>query len=133
MNGLEAGKGSVSTPPKSAGSATNAPAHYGSFSFPTSSPGFDNKEISRREANLAQREAEQHQQEHDDQASDAMSQDGVAPLPQGIPHEWSTTASSTSTATRNMTRRQKEIEKLRQGTLHRPTRGQTRRNPYFTF
>ena len=84
-------------------------------------------EFHRSERLLAQREAEQHQQEHDDQASDAMSQDGAAPLPQGIPHEWSTTASSTSTATR---RRRKEIVRLRQGRFMRPSDDQIRRNPY---
>ena len=51
----------------------------------------------RRKRLLAQRDAERLQQEHDDQASDAMSQDGEAPPPQGVPHEWSTTASSTPT------------------------------------
>ena len=84
-----------------------------------------------RQAQLtAQRDAERLQQEHDDQASDAMSQDGGAPPPQGVPHEWSTTASSTSTRTRNMTRRQKQIEKLRQGKIVRPSEDQVRRNPY---
>tara|TARA_B110001452_G_scaffold50577_1_gene38648 strand:- start:226 stop:522 length:297 start_codon:yes stop_codon:yes gene_type:complete len=67
------------------------------------------------------------QQEHDDQASDAMSQDGEAPPPQGVPHEWSTTASSTSTRTRN---RRRQIERLRQGTSRLPTKDQLRRNPY---
>ena len=85
----------------------------------------------RRKRLLAQRDAERLQQEHDDQASDAMSQDGGAPPPPGVPHEWSTTASEASTRTRNMTRRQKQIERLRQGNYSsRRREGQLRRNPY---
>jgi len=84
-------------------------------------------ELRRREWLMAQRDAE----EHDDQASDAMSQDGGVPPPQGVPHEWSTTASSTSTRTRNMTRRQKKIERLRHAIyFERPIKVQVRRNPF---
>jgi len=60
-----------------------------------------------------------------------MSQDGGVPPPQGVPHEWSTTASSTSTRTRNMTRRQKKIERLRHAIyFERPIKVQVRRNPF---
>ena len=60
-------------------------------------------EFRRQTRLMAQRDAEQLRQEQEDQASDAMSQDGVAPLPQGIPHEWSTTASSHASSTSPVT------------------------------